>query len=51
MRLLHHKRKKNDQQMLFMVTEESVKFTVSKCCRLLPWSSIQSFLQCTTISR
>jgi len=24
-RLLHHKRKKNDQAMLFLITEESVK--------------------------
>jgi len=36
--------------MSFLVTDESVKLTVNKCCRLLLCSSIQSFLQTVTIS-
>jgi len=50
-RFLHHKRKKNDQAMFFLVTEESVKLAVNKCYRLLPCSSIKFFLQTATISR
>jgi len=50
-RLLHHKRKKNDQAMLFLITEESVKLAVNKCHRLLPCTSIQFFLHTATVSR
>jgi len=49
--LLHHKRKKNDHAVLFLVTEESVKLAVNECYRLLLCSSIQFFLQTATISR
>jgi len=37
-RLLHHKRKKNDQAMLFLVTEESVKLTVVGYCLAPPFN-------------
>ena len=43
--LLHHKRKKNGQALLFLVTEESMKLGVNKCYKPLLCSSIQFCLQ------